>query len=283
MNQTMQLYVNEAAVTPTDAGDGCIKFVTESGTTDIVDKSKIMWVSHTNSEALKPQVAQATVTITDASAGDYILRMTFRGVHGLSDGDQYIKYGTARATTSSTPTTLAAALADSLKRNAKRDVEPLFDAVASGATITITVKASEWKLGLFTGRVPQLEKNSFTFIGPDDDVEWASVVMSTIGADIPVSAKLADLEYFALGNRGDQYRNVGWPNVIHSEYKVDPNTEYECYVIHYYAISSNEAVQRSEKEIIILSQAECPEIMNLDPNTVVTEDTENTENTEGAE
>lgn len=63
--------------------------------------------------------------------------------------------------------------------------------------------------------------------------------------------KLADLEYFCMGERGDQYRMMGYPNYIPTEYKIDPNQTYNVVDIMYYHSDNKEGVQRSEKVITL--------------------------------
>lgn len=71
-----------------------------------------------------------------------------------------------------------------------------------------------------------------------------------------VFRQLADMEYFYLGERGDVYRNVGWPYVIGSSYLMDDlkgTAEYGIVDIHYSYVGPNEAVQKSEKDCTIIA------------------------------
>ena len=63
--------------------------------------------------------------------------------------------------------------------------------------------------------------------------------------------QIADLEWFAAGERGDQYRNVGWPNVIKTKYLVDPTQDYHLLEIHYAFTDTGVNSYRTEKEITI--------------------------------
>jgi len=64
----------------------------------------------------------------------------------------------------------------------------------------------------------------------------------------------ADLEYFAMGERADQYKYRGWPNYVPTEYMVDTSKEYDMISIHFAYQGSNHAVQKSEKDITILCE-----------------------------
>ena len=105
-----------------------------------------------------------------------------------------------------------------------------------------------------------------------DDVVWGDVVYSdkrkTTGGASPansivasgqpaaagtvVNSKLmADYEYFYMGERGDQYRMVNWPDYIPTTYLVDANWQYgyDTIAIHYAYVGANHSVQKSEKDI----------------------------------
>lgn len=55
-----------------------------------------------------------------------------------------------------------------------------------------------------------------------------------------------------MGERGDIYRNMGFPNVIPTTYLVDPTLEYNVVDIHYAYTGGNEEVQKSEKDITVV-------------------------------
>jgi len=74
------------------------------------------------------------------------------------------------------------------------------------------------------------------------------------GVVINNSKLTADYEYFFHGERGDQYRLVGWPDYIPTTYMIDPSAAngYDYVQIHYSYIGSNESCQKSEKDITFL-------------------------------
>lgn len=69
--------------------------------------------------------------------------------------------------------------------------------------------------------------------------------------EIVNSKLIADYEYFYMGERGDQYRMVGFPNYIPTTYLVDPTAAYgyDLVTIHFAYVGANHAVQKSEKDI----------------------------------
>ena len=84
----------------------------------------------------------------------------------------------------------------------------------------------------------------------------ASVVSSGApSAGTVINSKLmADYEYFYMGERGDQYRMVNWPNYIPTTYLVDANWQYgyDTVAIHYAYVGANHSVQKSEKDITFI-------------------------------
>lgn len=80
---------------------------------------------------------------------------------------------------------------------------------------------------------------------------------------LPANYVLADLEYFALGERGDIYRGNNWPNNIDTTYVVDPfgATEYDVISIEYYWAGGAENVQKSPRLIqVAIPKAESADL-----------------------
>lgn len=122
----------------------------------------------------------------------------------------------------------------------------------SASGLIVEEVPQEWVLGTF----PQVPVN-FTLM-PDtiivngDDRIWGLVEKQASTNSIPDGHKIADLEYFCMGERGDVYRMVGFPNVIRTKYLVNPDLKYNTIDIHYAYVGSNEAAQKSEKDITIV-------------------------------
>jgi len=73
---------------------------------------------------------------------------------------------------------------------------------------------------------------------------------------VPNGYKIADLEYFCMGERGDQYRGMGWPNIIPTHYMCNPtkDTEYNILEIHYAFTDDGASSYNSEKDITIAAE-----------------------------
>lgn len=282
-NQARQLYVAEALlqdVTSTSAvGSIAVKSDTAKNhlyfeymgaggmlRSDLIDIKNIMYAKATDANDLAHKLAKYKVTldptVNDGSpvAGqDYILRIAFRNYIGMSEEDQYFKYGMVHAVSGMTADSFYKELYKSLKKNFSRETEQLLnfslETPATGGDasgLIVEEVPQEWILGTF----PQVPVN-FTLM-PDtiivngDDRIWGLVEKQASANIIPDGHKIADLEYFCMGERGDVYRMVGFPNVIRTKYLVNPDLKYNTIDIHYAYVGSNEAVQKSEKDITIV-------------------------------
>ena len=75
----------------------------------------------------------------------------------------------------------------------------------------------------------------------------------TVGSNaVGNGTKIADMEYFYMGERADQYRNIGWPNIIPTKLLVDPSAQYDVLEIHYAFTDTGVNSYRSEKDITIV-------------------------------
>lgn len=281
-NQARQLYVAEALkssnVISTDAvGSIAVKSDTAKNhlyfeymgaggmlRSDLIDIKNIMYAKATDADDLAHGLAKYKVTLDPTVNGgspvagqDYILRIAFRNYIGMSEEDQYFKYGMVHAVSGMTAGSFYQELYKSLKKNFSRETEQLLDfsleeTAAEASGLIVEEVPQEWILGTF----PQVPVN-FTLM-PDtiivngDDRIWGLVEKQASTNSIPDGHKIADLEYFCMGERGDVYRMVGFPNVIRTKYLVNPDLKYNTIDIHYAYVGSNEAVQKSEKDITIV-------------------------------
>ena len=279
-NQARQLYVAEALKLPnvvsTDAvGSIAVKSDTAKNhlyfeymgaggmlRSDLIDIKNIMYAKATDADDLAHKLAKYKVTLdpnvnggSPVAGQDYILRIAFRNYIGMSEEDQYFKYGMVHAVSGMTAGSFYQELYKSLKKNFSRETEQLLDfslADEDASGLIVEEVPQEWILGTF----PQVPVN-FTLM-PDtivvngDDRIWGLVEKQASTNSIPDGHKIADLEYFCMGERGDVYRMMGFPNVIRTKYLVNPDLKYNTIDIHYAYVGSNEAVQKSEKDITIV-------------------------------
>ena len=207
---------------------------------------------------------------------DYVLRINFRQFYGMSDEDQYIKDAVVRATSSDTAATLLTKMKDALNLAFSREVgatktsNPYLDfdfegAAGSGSSATpdklvITEKAQGFTLGLESQERVYFDIIPTTVYDGTDDVIWGKATdatpartSATSGQYIGNGPKIAELEYFCMGERGDQYRMAGWPNYIPTTYLADATQEYYVMEIHYGFTDTGVNSYRSEKDITVVS------------------------------
>ena len=245
---------------------------------DLIDVDKVLYAKATPASALARKLKKATVTLDATVNGgnpiagqDYILRIVFRQYLGMSDEDQYQKYGMVHAHADMTASDFYKTLAISLAKNFSRELVPLVkfkigatevtpntkleDIAGDAGSLVIEEVEQPWTLGIQEQVPVYFEVYPTTVTFNSDERIWGEVEMGDTGAAnaIKDGKIIADLEYFCLGERADQYRNIGWPNAIPSKTLVDPTKEYHVLDIHYAYVGSNECVQKSEKDITIVS------------------------------
>jgi hypothetical protein len=114
---------------------------------------------------------------------------------------------------------------------------------------------NEWQLGTKQYTPVYFEVIPTTVTSSSaEEVEWGTVTdfTATYNQTVGNGYKYADLEYFCMGERGDQYRNVGWPKSIQTKYFVNPANTYYALDIQYAYQGTCEDIQKSEKTLTIL-------------------------------
>ena len=83
---------------------------------------------------------------------------------------------------------------------------------------------------------------------------------------------IADLEYFLMGERGDQYRKIGWPNTIYTTYLADPSKEYNTIDIEFSYQGPGEDIQKSKKSVtlVVPKEGATNSVSNVLTNSIVT-------------
>ena len=93
----------------------------------------------------------------------------------------------------------------------------------------------------------------------DEDIVWGNDVVANSNVSgltsIPSVYALADLEAFALGERGNVYRYGLEPNYVPPTYMIDLSKQYNVLSIEYYWQGGAENVQKSPRMIQIAAEA----------------------------
>ena len=319
VNQVRQLYVAKTLKTPhVLASDAAGSIAVKNDTaknhlyfeykgadnlmrSDLIDIKNILYAKATDADTMAHELKSVTVTLdTNVNGGapvagqDYILRIAFRQYVGMSDEDQYFKYGMVHAYAGMDADEFYKVLALSIAKNFSREVVPLikievhskatkskggFDSngymvvtpttkdngksdttnpyyatytlVSDIDSIRITEVEQPWRLGIMAQTPVYFTVQPTTVVVNGDDRIWGTVTEATDGT-IDNGKKIADLEYFCMGERGDIYRGIGFPHNIVTTYLVDPTQKYNVIDIHYAYVGSNESVQKSEKTITLV-------------------------------
>lgn len=302
INQVRQLYVAKTLKKSTETletvGDIMPKadtakttlyfqFMSPAGivASDKIDLKHVLYAKATSSKALAHKLVRYSVTLDkDVSAipvagQNYILRLAFRQYIGLSEEDQYFKYGEVIARSGMTASDFYKKMAISLAKNLENKTEstPLVNIYLNSATtgvidvpVTATTKESNlngsdynkiiieeaeqpWVLGMMPQAFIPFTPQFLTITVNGEDRLWGVATVVTPKKTVPDGHLIADLEYFCMGARGDIYRGMGYPNIIKTTYLVDPSAVYDVLDIHYFYTGSNESVQKSEKTITLVA------------------------------
>lgn len=247
---------------------------------DLIEVKNILWGKTTKAKDMARKLKVATVTLDNTVNGgnpivgqDYILRIAFDGYIGISPEDsQYWKHGVVHITNGMTASDFYKQMALSLAKNMSREAVKLIkitlsdgtevlpntkasDLAGSYTNLVITEVEQDWILG-----TKQQKALTFNVVPTEIDVKEGDIYTPTKWGNVSTSAGdpikngklMADYEYFYMGERGDQYRMVGFPDYVPTKYLVDPSKEYNTIALHYSYIGSNESVQKSEKDITLI-------------------------------
>lgn len=243
-------------------GDGAMKFkyMSPGGlvTSDYINIDNILYVTHTKAEKLKYTLKNVTINIDAESVvkgQEYVVKVLFTNYAGGGDDNITVKYGMAVAEKTKDAAALAKLLEASLKKNLK-DLVPLADVSSDdNSTIAITEVEQPWEAGVKPFCVMPFEVELFPIVKDGvEDSKWATITKGT-GSQLVNGKKIADLEWFHTGARGDMYRGFGHPYGVRTELLADPTEDYDTLDIHYSYVGPNEGVQKSEKTITIIANS----------------------------
>ena len=285
-NQNRQLYVAKAVKTGTAtvANEGDRKLITQGDQmyfqyfgadgqlrSDIIDKSSISYVKVTPATSLQRKLKVATIAV-DASAledekpikgQEYIAKVYIYNYLAPGDDNVQVKYGSVYVNKEMTLENFYTALADSLTKNFSKEVAPLLTFTATASGVTVTEVKQKYVVGTKSQESVNFDIMPSTIVKDGEEITWAvvnektgKVAIAATGAVVNNGSKIADLEYFCMGERGDQYRKVAGVNAIPVKPMVDPESAYNVLDIHYSFSDSGVNVQKSEKDITIVSTAD---------------------------
>lgn len=262
----------------TNCVEPSIYFLYQGATTplksDYIPVKNISYIKAKSAKELRVPFKTQVVTLDpDVNSGnpivgqDYILRIELTHWIGMSENDMYFKEGAVHVFSDMTAEDFYKAMVKSLNLSFAREIgatvdsNPYLSFEASADGITITEKAQSWALGVEAQEPVLFNAVATTVYCNGSDVQWgitenttpkvSEVTPGTNG--IGDGHKIADMEWFSMGERGDQYRYMGYPNYIPTKYLVDPEKEYHVLDIHYAYTDEGTHSYRSEKDLSVVS------------------------------
>ena len=252
---------NVGAVGKTTDNEIYFKFTNALGQevrTDLIPISKIVKVTAKNNKA--KVLRTDTITFDAPVVGQtYTLRIVFRSWGSGSTENQYVKnVGSYKAKTGDTSTILAMALKASADINFLREAVPLLSFAVVGATLVVTEIAQPWVQGKQQGRPLDyyIQYVRINDLSGTENVTWGQSVKTASYPGLGTGHLSADMEYFYLGERGDKYRQVGFPYTFDTTYLVNPTQTYDIIDIVYNSGNSDAiGATNAEKVLTILANA----------------------------
>lgn len=210
---------------------------------------------------------------------DYVLGINFKGFFSSGDASQYYKDTAVHASASMTASEFYKAMVEALNRCFSREADATATsnpylkfmirytddtdtsatlevtdsgyAAATATGIVIEEKAQESVIGLKKARRVHFDLRIATIYSGGDDVTWGTSAEMTGTTTVGNGEQIAQLEWWAAGERGDQYRGVGYPNYIPTEYLADKTAQYNVISIRYAFTDTGIGSYRTEKELLI--------------------------------
>lgn len=151
----------------------------------------------------------------------------------------YVKAASVKATSSDTQETLAAKLAEALNKSiSKRDVAygmfdifggTLEEASETGIAISVNEEAmtANVQAGIISMKPILYHVECGKIVVDGSEETWGETRYGEFDTNIPNGVKVAEMEYFYHGERGDVYRNMGYPNIVATKLKTDTTANYD--------------------------------------------------------
>lgn len=241
------------------------KYMSPGGvvTSDEIKKDNILYAKHTEASAMSLKLKKVTLEFAEdpVEGEEYIVKVYFKNYAGAGDDNYTVKYGMAVAKKGDTKITLIKKIGQSLEKNLK-DLVPLavVDYTSASGKLIITETTQSWEVGVKPLAVSHFDvevmPTAWAVVDENGYLPSAIEPVATVGANQVSGIKVADMEWFHIGARGDMYRGFGHPFGVRTETLADPKKAYDIIDIHYAYVGPNEGVQKSEKTISIAAPAD---------------------------
>ena len=249
----------ELAMGTTATGEIFFKYFNGDGLatrTDLIRPASIISLKKTKAADMDTPVPAYTITldsaVTLANCVGKVFTLTIN-LHQLLSYDMNDSMAvTASVIGDSTNTANATAFYLAVK-GAIENVTPKFTKAAaytvssSSSGVVVTPAPGAYRRGLLSKDIFTL---SFSSRLHGDDIAWANVAeAASASVKIPSVYAIADLEEFALGERGDQFRGYAYPHNYEPTYLVDLSKEYDMVSIEFAWQGNAENIQKSPRMI----------------------------------
>lgn len=275
----------------TETGDMYFKYKNADGLLTRSDTINVKKVRCVNKVAAADQATKlyahtvavdtSAVTLANLVGKNIVCKVTFKGIFDesfsstLSFNAVVVGDATNTASTTNFHKDLAIAIAKALPTLDKNF--PLLKVFSNGTEVTATTAASavtgssagvvlveaaqKYVRGKLSGEPIHFDVSFKLEDGNLKNIVWGTdtVAPSAISNNIvvPANYRLADMEYFCLGERGDVYRGALWPNDYQPTYAIDPfsDTAYYVLTIEYFWNGDASDVQKSPKTMHIVGSS----------------------------
>lgn len=244
-------------------------------------------------------IAKNTAAVGTVKGGAITARIEFTGLISGSDDTKYWKHSGVQSTgvVASTVEELAKNLAMSFDREAMTELAPngqkvsqlvlvgfaqaagkvvLFDTKGNAVEANVSIdgieknslvvieRQQDWIKGTANDHLPAID----LVVNGVDNVEVAcktvklpsGLTLAGRSCDHTNAHKCADMEYFYMGNRGDQFRLANWPNYVPTDMFLDGSEACDVISVEYAFIGDGvEFGTKSDKQVIIMVPASATE------------------------
>lgn len=284
-NQTRHFYINgigsataELGVLVPDKTAGTVSAVFFKGLnadglayrSDTIDPKKITSIKLTGADALATKLLKHTITVNTAEFAD-VAALAGKTVKLVITVNQLFDYDDSNCTVFTVEHKVAAketaavfykALADAVEKAMPMPDAgfPYFTVSSSASGLVLTEAEQKYVRGKLSGE-PVKFSVAFGLVQEsymdDPMVIWGVDKVEESAEVVNANRVLADLEYFAYGERGDYFRGNNWPNNIEPTYVIDPKSaaKYDVLSIEFYYSGGAEDVQRSPRLIQVAAPA----------------------------
>lgn len=269
-SQVRQLYVVTGLTDSTPTTEGNIQVKATAGNkevyflhkgkgglvhSDLIPVKLIRSLTQTAYAKMHTKLKSKTITISDTPivGQTYDIKLTFHNYIGMGDEDTTVRVAAKTVKSSMTNAQLATALKNALEANMAG--ENLCSLSVASNVITVTEVEQPWELGKFPVAVIPFEVTLGTIV--ENGVthnEWGTVAEGSTSTANDAIKKLADLEWFCMGDRASQDRQGG-PYALESKMMINMGSTYDVINICYAFQGEGVSAQFSEKQLHLLVPA----------------------------